>query len=196
MVKLSEFANKNVYILCEGGSQFQGFLERHDCLYHSYRLSLGTEDFAEIAYTADGFRLGNKGPHPFNIKLIYLADKIPEYVKLEQKAQEMQKTLEALNAQVEETKLRESLEKRKESCKLPEFFNRRNAIRFLEDPFTEYIDNAFDWRSTPQGFLYWKRISGDVWWANQYSKEYKIPEVVRNQIMVWVIESYKQDFGY
>lgn len=70
--------------------------------------------------------------------------------------------------------------------KLPSNFRREMAISYLETNYGEHLANSFDWSSSPQGHHYWEDL---------YRNEKELPDKGRIQILMWVVESYKQEFG-
>ena len=108
-----------------------------------------------------------------------------KYQELEQQIQtlqeEHQKQVQKLQEQVE------LLKKEEQESKLPEYFNRGRAISYLNKPNHSDLEWAFDWKSTPQGYDYWRSIAR--------LEPDKVPEQAIIQLQKWVIQSYQEQYG-
>ena len=96
------------------------------------------------------------------------------YQELENQVKELQKEIDRLKKEEQESKL-------------PRNFNREKVINFLNKP--SYIDLfcAFSWESTPQGHGYWHSIDK--------LGPHKVPEQAIIQLQKWVIQSYQEQYG-
>ena len=96
------------------------------------------------------------------------------YQELENQVKELQKEIDRLKKEEQESKL-------------PEDFNRKRVISFLNNPNYTDLYLSFDWGSTPQGWGYWKSIS--------QLEPHKVPEQAIIQLQKWVIQSYQEQYG-
>ena len=69
-----------------------------------------------------------------------------KYEQLESQIQELQKEVERLKQEETENKL-------------PDAFNIAKAKKVIDDGDTNFLDDAFLWRDTPQGYKYWYNIA-------------------------------------
>lgn len=106
-------------------------------------------------------------------------------MNVEQEIRDLQERLDALNKLLAEKKTKD---------KLPESFDRRAALEFLEAPDVDNIDQAFIWCGTPQGHDYWEDIQGCIEDCDIEGPEDLDPKVVI-AVQRWVIQSYKEQYG-
>jgi hypothetical protein len=106
-----------------------------------------------------------------------------KYQELESKVQTLYAGIGELQKEIERLKQKE------ESDKLPNNFDRDEAIAFLTEFKYHYLDNSFEWDSTPQGDRYWDSIYRSLY---EYPN-YKVPEEAIAQIQNWVIISFQQE---
>jgi len=64
----------------------------------------------------------------------------------------------------------------------PEDFGVYDAYASLKD--SEYLDVAFDWHSTPQGYAYWD---------NRYTGICELSIIDKNQILKWIVNYYRHN---
>ena len=95
------------------------------------------------------------------------------------KYQELEQKIKELQAEVDRLKKEEQL---------PGGFYRDRVLAFLNDPYGETLDCAFDWNDTPQGYDYWNDIDD----TDEY---YGISKDAIIQLQKWVILSYQQQHG-
>jgi hypothetical protein len=69
------------------------------------------------------------------------------------KYQQLESQIKELQAEVERLKQEEA------SNKLPRNFAIDVVKKILDDGDTDYLEYAFKWSDTPQGFMYWYNIS-------------------------------------
>lgn len=96
------------------------------------------------------------------------------YEKLELKIKELQAEVDRLK---EEEKW----------AKPPKGFNRSRSIRFLEEGDGGDLHFAFSWSYAPEGARHWKNIADGV-------SSPTVADIL--QIQRWVIQSYKEEYGY
>lgn len=101
--------------------------------------------------------------------------------QLEKEADQMRQRLQELESKISLMKER----------KLPEYFDRSQAIAFLENqPFrgrySEELDRAFTWDDTPQGHDHWREIA---------EGHAQLTDSDKIQIQDWIITSYIDEFG-
>ena len=96
------------------------------------------------------------------------------YQELENQVKEIQKEIDRLKKEEQESKL-------------PEDFNRERVISYLNNPRTWPASLAFTWDSTPQGGLYWYSI--------YHLEPHKVPNEAIIQLQKWVIQSYQEQYG-
>jgi len=111
--------------------------------------------------------------------------KLKTKVNIQQEIRGLQERLDALNKLLAEKEAKD---------KLPELFDRRAALDFLEAPDADNLDQAFRWISTPQGHDYWENVrncieDGDI----EGSEDLDFEVVIA--VQRWVIQSYKWQYG-
>jgi len=100
------------------------------------------------------------------------------YQELENQVKELQKEIDRLKKEEQESKL-------------PAAFRRESAINFLNEPNWSDCDDMFIWASTPQGeHDYWCYIYHCL-----CNPRYKVPEKAIIQLQKWVIQSYQKQYG-
>ena len=99
------------------------------------------------------------------------------YQELENQVKEIQKEIDRLKKEEQESKL-------------PEDFNRGRVINFLKNQNSHDLHCAFRWSSTPQGDGYWYYIYNCLGHSL-----YKVPEKAIIQLQNWVIKSYQEQYG-
>lgn len=172
MIDLSDFLDKKVFAICEDGSELKGTIRKGRLEKYPYTF-VTLPKYGTIEYTEDGFYDCDKSYCGMNIKSIYLANQIPcDVITLRKKVVNGNEVLSNLKAEIE--------------SKLPSNFRREMAISYLETNYGEHLANSFDWSSSPQGHHYWEDL---------YRNEKELPDKGRIQILMWVVESYKQEFG-
>ena len=100
------------------------------------------------------------------------------YQELENQVKELQKEIDRLKKEEQESKL-------------PAAFRRESAINFLNEPNWSDCDDMFIWASTPQGEDYWLEIFDYL----GVDSGYKVPEEAIIQLQKWVIQSYQEQYG-
>jgi hypothetical protein len=73
-----------------------------------------------------------------------------------EKYQQLESQIEELQKEVERLKQEEA------SNKLPRGFKIDVVKKILDDGDTNYLDDAFEWADTKQGFTYWNDIYSDL----------------------------------
>lgn len=96
------------------------------------------------------------------------------YQELENQVKEIQKEIDRLKKEEQESKL-------------PEDFSRERIISYLNKPNRSDLDCAFTWSTTPQGHDYWRSIAK--------LEPHKVPAFVIIQLQKWVIQSYQEQYG-
>ena len=106
-------------------------------------------------------------------------------MNIQQEIRDLQERIDALNKLLAEKEAKD---------KLPELFDRRAALGFLEAPDGDSLNQAFVWSSTPQGRDYWEDIKDQIDDGFIYD-----PEDLNREIVIamqrWVIQSYKEEHG-
>jgi hypothetical protein len=100
-----------------------------------------------------------------------------KYQELETKVKELQAEIERLKQEEKEDKL-------------PNGFNRVNALEFLKTYSSYNLHKAFSWDDTPQGYEYWKNIYNSLSNNPNYNPKYVAPDKAIIQIQKWVILSF------
>ena len=100
------------------------------------------------------------------------------YQELENQVKELQKEIDRLKKEEQESKL-------------PAAFRRESAIKFLNEPNWRDCNGMFTWASTPQGEDYWWDISDYL----GVDPGYKVPDEAIIQLQKWVIQSYQEQYG-
>jgi hypothetical protein len=95
------------------------------------------------------------------------------------------KKYQELETKVKE--LQEEIERLKQEEKLPNGFNRVNALEFLETYFCDNLPKAFSWGDTPQGYEYWRNIYNS---SIRNNFECVVPDKAIIQIQKWGILSF------
>lgn len=103
-----------------------------------------------------------------------------EHQKQIQKLQELQKEVELLNKEEQESKL-------------PEGFAREVVLEFLKNPYLNCsaLSGGFVWSKTTQGCSYWRGIQRHL----ESDKNYQVPSQAIIQLQKWVIQSYQKQYG-
>jgi hypothetical protein len=96
------------------------------------------------------------------------------------KYQELETKVKELQAEIERLKQEEQEEK------LPNGFNRVNALKFLKTYSGHDLQRAFYWEDTPQGDDYWFNIYDSL----ENNSKYVVPDKAIIQIQKWVILSF------
>lgn len=106
-------------------------------------------------------------------------------MNIKQEIRDLQERLDALN---------KLLAEKEAKTKLPNMFDRRAALEFLEAPDVHNIDQAFIWSGTPQGHDYWEDIQDEI-----HDHVIEGPEDLDSKVVIavqrWVIQSYKEQYG-
>jgi hypothetical protein len=93
------------------------------------------------------------------------------YEKLEQKIKELQDEVNRL--------------KREEKMnKIPNDFDRNNAIKYLNTRNQFALTDAFDWESTVKGYRYWEEVCGGEDLCDE--------DII--QIQKWIIQSFIKEY--
>jgi hypothetical protein len=95
-----------------------------------------------------------------------------------EKYQQLEYQIEKLQAEVERLKKEEA------DNKLPRNFAIDVVKGILDDGDTDYLDDAFDWADTKQGYTYWNDIYGD-------SELFRKKDII--QLQKWVIIYLEQN---
>jgi len=95
-----------------------------------------------------------------------------------EKYQQLENQIQELQAEVERLKQEET------NNKLPRNFAIDVVKKILDDGDTNYLDDAFDWADTKQGYTYWKHI--------HYNTElFRKKDII--QLQKWVIMYLEQN---
>lgn len=182
-INLHDYVGNTVVVNFRNGSTWTASLERHDSWHYPFLLT--KDDSCSChSYTNGGRIRSHEEDHDYDIvriRILYnqspvfnskLAELRRQKEDLERTLQETQTQLEKVQAQIEQA----------ERDRLPDSFNREQALRFLADPTnTHALDWAFEWVSTPQGYLHWARIDNDP-------TKLTSDDII--QIQTWVIQSF------
>ncbi len=95
-----------------------------------------------------------------------------------EKYQQLENQIEKLQAEVERLKKEET------NNKLPRNFAIDVVKKILDDGDTNYLDDAFDWADTKQGYTYWNEIYSDLGGLRK-------KDII--QLQKWVIIYLEQD---
>lgn len=181
-INLEQFVDQTVVIDFDNAPSLTGTISRNSSENYPYKfVSLDESDYH--TYTQDGYIWRAKVHSNNNIKKIRkvydhppqlsrLAELQKQEKNLKKMLQETQTQLEKVQAQIEQA----------ERDRLPKKFSRECALRFLAEPTNVHaLDWAFEWLSTPQGYVHWAAISRD---PTKLTSE----DII--QIQTWIIQSF------
>lgn len=181
-INLDNYVGNMVVVDFRDGSTWAASLKRHDSMHYPFLLTKDDSEFYHT-YTENGHIWSDEEDHDYDIvriRILYnqspvfnskLAELRRQKEDLERTLQETQTQLEKVQAQIEQA----------ERDRLPDSFNREQALRFLADPMSHALNWAFQWSSTPQGYLHWAKIDNDP-------TKLTSDDII--QIQTWVIQSF------
>jgi hypothetical protein len=174
-IDLSKYVGQEVEVTFSSGKTLVGkvtYIPSDSGSKLDYRI--GSEK--HHTFTVDGFYYSTRSPN--NLNNIIKITSMKKYQELEQQVKELQKEIERLKAQGNNNKI-------------PEDFNLDYALSFLDSPNSEYLNDMFNWYSSPQGVTYWGSICNKL----EENSDYKVPDEAIIQIQKWVIEFYRNKGG-
>ena len=99
------------------------------------------------------------------------------------KYQELESKIEELQQEVDR------LKKEEKQNELPDGFDRRFCIRFLENFDCCDLSGSFVWKDTPQGYDYWNKMHDKIY----CEPDYEVPQEAIIYIQSLIIKSYQQE---